>query len=101
MRIRASRARCPCPCRCGRPSAFVGLCSSNQGADPLAADRRDDRAWTVDVEYDQRKRVLAAERDRRLVDHLELLHDHIAEADLVVELRLRVTLGIRRVDALD
>ena len=36
-----------------------------------------------------------------LVDHLELFHDHVAEADLLVELRVRILLRIGRVDAVD
>src|SRR6185437_14295722 len=75
--------------------------SSNEGADAFAADRRDDRTRTVNVENDQRQGVFAAERDRGLVDDLELFHDHVPESDFVVELGGRILFRVGGIDALD
>src|SRR4029079_12284053 len=93
-RTRASRRRCPCPSTCGSPSGSVGLCSSNECADALALHGGGDGARAVNVQNDQRERVLLAERHGVLVHHLELLQHHVTIADLLVERGRRILLGV-------
>src|SRR5205085_2986527 len=101
MKTRAGCSRCPYPSRRACPLKSAELSSSNQSADALAANGGDKRARTVDVENDQRQMVLAAQRDRGLIDHLQILEHDVSKGDLLVELRRRITLRIGRVHTVD
>src|SRR5687767_5090340 len=94
IRIPAASSRAPSPSRCACLSESEVWCSLDESADALARDRARDGAVLVDVEDDERKLVLRAERDRGLIHHPELLQHHVAIADRFIKARGRLSLGI-------
>src|SRR5437763_15594289 len=79
-----SRCRSLCPCATECLSESAGLCSSDDRAHAVAANRARDGAGTVNVEDDQRQMVFLAERDRRLIHDAQLGQHHISVDDIVV-----------------
>src|SRR5574338_192816 len=66
----------------------------NQRALVLAEHDPPQRAGLEDAEHVDRQLLVAAQRERRGVHHLQVAHDRLVEADLREALRARVALRI-------
>src|ERR1044071_3873291 len=90
---------------CWRTSLMVAMAvwmrSADESADRLAPHGAEHGTGLVDVEHDQRQRVLLAQRDRRLVHDAQLVQDDVAVADRGIERRRGVLLRVGRVDPVD
>src|SRR6266850_3501141 len=73
----------------------------NQGALVLAEHHPAQRVLLEDAEDVDRQLLIAAQRERGGVHHLQVLHDRLVEADARIALGARVALRVRGVDAVD
>src|SRR6476620_5953163 len=73
----------------------------NQRALVLAENHAAQRVFLEDAEYIDRQLLVAAQRERGGVHHLQVARNGLVEADLRIALRGRVALRVSCIDAVD
>src|SRR5436190_6313078 len=73
----------------------------NQRALVLAEDHAPQGIFLEDAEHRDRQLLVAAQRERGRVHHLQVAHDRLVEGELRVALRARIALRVGGVDAVD
>src|SRR4051812_34908560 len=101
-RLSASIALLSPPSRSWRTSfTMASLVGGDERADGLAHDHLPDVAPLPQIEHDDREAVVAAQRDRRGVHHLEVALEDVEVREPVEAARVGVLLRVAVVDAVD